>query len=190
MLIVLRHGWLFLTLSCSTLYLPQGTKEMCKNGVSHFSSSSIFSSHFITELSPQHFSEMFNKNHLADCVKGEYSIWKFKPDPLMGNIYFTQCQDGPEPGTGAVADGCECRTRAISTELVKYVHGHEFSICQGLLPWRGLLPITRMGGKNRDFVIKWTTAQGNEDKDDLIFNKTRLEHSLQCFGICFKPFWF
>lgn len=180
-LIVLYHGWLFFTLSFTVLKLPQGTKELCKNGVCHFSSPSIFSSHFITELSP-HFSEMFHKNHLADCVKGEYSIWKFKPDPLMGNLFFTQCQDGPESGTGAFADDCECCTRAISTELVKYVHGHEFSICQGLLPWLGLLPINHMGGKNRVFIIKWTMAQGNQDKSGFIFNKTRLEHWV-CSGL-------
>lgn len=94
----------------------------------------------------------------------------------MGNSFFTRCQGGPGSGTGVAADGGELHARAISTELVKYVHGHEFSICQGLLPWGRLSPINHMGGKNRDFVTKRTMIQDDEDKNGLTFNMTTLEH--------------
>ncbi len=53
----------------------------------------------------------------------------------MGNLFFTQCQDQPEAGSGAVPDGCEYGVHASRAMLVKHLHGHEFSICQGLLPW-------------------------------------------------------
>lgn len=52
----------------------------------------------------------------------------------MGNLFFTQCQDRPEAASRA-APGCECDVRVSRAMLVKYLHGHEFSICQGLLPW-------------------------------------------------------
>lgn len=65
------------------------------------------------------------------CQRRTCGIWKFKPSGLMGNLFFTQCQVQPEAG-GAVAVGCNCGVHVCSAMLVKYLHGHEFSICQGL----------------------------------------------------------
>lgn len=54
---------------------------------------------------------------------------------MWHSFFFTQCQDGPEARTRAVPGGCEGGVHVSCAKLVKYLHGHEFSICQGLLPW-------------------------------------------------------
>lgn len=57
---------------------------------------------------------------------------KFKPRGLTESLlFFTPCQVQPRAGAG----GCERGVQVWSATLVKYLHGHEFSIWQRLLPW-------------------------------------------------------
>lgn len=66
---------------------------------------------------------------MLDVVKGAETL-----KLVIGNLWLTQCHLEPAASVWAEADSCVWGVLARWAMLVKYLHAHQFSSCQGLLP--------------------------------------------------------